>query len=83
MVRKRGVGLSTSYGAMTLRKAESEALRSRLCWAWGGSAAFSSPWSQRELEGCGRGARKEELVARSIEVDAERVAVGPAGVWRG
>jgi len=25
MVRKRGVGLSTSYGATTLRKAESEA----------------------------------------------------------
>ena len=54
---------------------------------WGGGGAVplvrESPGVERREPDCGRGVREEELVARSVEVDAERELLDPLGYGEG
>jgi len=91
-MRKRGVCWSTAGVrgdlATASREAESEV---ELAFAFavgvGSRRAVpfvgESPGVERREPDCGRGVREEELVARSVEVDAARVLLDPLGYGEG
>ena len=87
-MRKRGVGWSTAGVrgdlATASREAESE-VEPAFAFAVGVGRRRAvplvgeSPGVERREPDCGRGVREEELVARSVEVDAARELLDPLG----
>ena len=85
-MRRRGVGWSTAdvRGNLATDSREAE-LAFMFALGVGGAVPLvrESPGVERREPDCGRGVREEELVARSVDVDAERELLNPLGYGEG